>query len=57
MQTAQAILDVRAPYPDARLSNFYDETTMPLELCEAHQQNDRAVMQVYGFSVKDKLAF
>ena len=52
-QTAQAILDARALYPDSSLAELYDETTMPPELRKAHQQNDRAVMQAYGFSVKD----
>lgn len=52
-QTAQAILDARALYPDASLADLYDETTMPPELRKAHQDNDRAVMQAYGFSVKD----
>ena len=52
-QTAQAILDARALYPDSSLADLYDETTMPPELRKAHQQNDRAVMMAYGFSVKD----
>lgn len=52
-QTAQAILDARAHYPDCSLATLYDETTMPAELRKAHQNNDRAVMQAYGFSVKD----
>ena len=52
-QTAQAILDARALYPDCSLADLYDEITMPPELRKAHQQNDRAVMQAYGFSVKD----
>ena len=52
-QTAQAILDARALYPDASFADLYDETTMPPELRKAHQNNDRAVMQAYGFSVKD----
>lgn len=52
-QTAQAILDARALYPDASLADLYDELAMPPELRRAHQQNDRAVMQAYGFSVKD----
>lgn len=51
-QTAQAILDARALYPDSSLADLYDELTMPVELRRAHQQNDRAVMQAYGFSVK-----
>lgn len=48
-QTAQAILDARALYPDASLADLYDETTMPPELRRAHQQNDRVVMAAYGF--------
>ena len=52
-KTAQAILDARALYPNASLADLYDELTMPPELRKAHQANDRAVMQAYGFSVKD----
>nr|WP_325204521.1 type IIL restriction-modification enzyme MmeI [uncultured Oscillibacter sp.] len=46
-------MDARALYPDCSLADLYDETTMPPELRKSHQQNDRAVMQAYGFSVKD----
>jgi len=28
---------------------LYDELTMPPELRKAHQANDRAVMEAYGF--------
>ncbi len=52
-QTAQGVLDARALYPDESLADLYDETTMPPELRKAHQNNDRAVMAAYGFSVKD----
>ena len=48
-QTAQAILDARAKYPDCSLADLYDELTMPPELRKAHQLNDRAVMEAYGF--------
>ena len=51
-QTAQAILDARALYPDSSLADLYDELTMPVELRRAHQDNDRAVMQAYGFDIK-----
>ncbi|MBQ2189491.1 MAG: methylase, partial [Paludibacteraceae bacterium] len=51
-QTAQAILDARAKYPDCSLADLYDEVTMPPELRKAHQENDRAVMAAYGFSTK-----
>ena len=51
-ETAQAILDARALYPDSSLADVYDETTMPPELRRAHQQNDKAVMRAYGFDIK-----
>ena len=51
-QTAQDILNARALYPDSSLADLYDELTMPVELRKAHQDNDRAVMQAYGFPVK-----
>lgn len=49
-QTAQAILDARALYPDSSLADLYDELTMPPELRKAHHNNDIAVMQAYGFT-------
>ena len=52
-QTAQAILDARALYPDSSLADLYDELTMPPELRRAHQANDRAVMQAYGMPIKE----
>ena len=52
-QTAQAILDARALYPDASLADLYDPVTMPPELLKAHQANDRAVMQAYGMPIKE----
>lgn len=51
-QTAQAILDARAKYPDCSLADLYDETVMPPELRKAHQENDKAVMSAYGFNIK-----
>ena len=48
-ETAQGILDARALYPDCSLADLYDEATMPPELRTAHQKNDRAVMEAYGF--------
>lgn len=51
-QTAQAILDARALYPDSSLADLYDELTMPPELRKAHQNNDRSVMQAYGMPVR-----
>lgn len=53
-QTAQTILDARAQYPDCSLADMYGEKMYLFpELLKAHQNNDRAVMQAYSFSVKD----
>lgn len=49
-QTAQGILDARALYPDSDLAELYDEVLMPPELRRAHQLNDKAVMEAYGFT-------
>ena len=49
-QTAQGILTARALYPDASLADLYDEIAMPPELRKAHQENDKAVMDAYGFT-------
>jgi hypothetical protein len=48
-QTAQAILDARAIYPDSSLADLYDDVTMPPELRRAHRANDAAVLEAYGF--------
>ena len=52
-QTAKAVIDARNLYSDSSLADLYDELTMPSELRRAHQQNDKAVMQAYGFSIKN----
>jgi len=52
-RTAQGILDARALYPDASLADLYDGANISPKLHTAHRMNDRAVMQAYGFSVKD----
>ncbi len=49
-KTAQAILDARALYPDCSLADLYDDLVMPSELRRAHQLNDKAVMEAYGFT-------
>lgn len=46
---AQKILEARALYSDSSLADLYDDLTMPPELRRAHQENDAAVMQAYGF--------
>lgn len=47
--TGQAILDARKTYPNSSFADLYDELTMPKELRRAHQINDKAVMEAYGF--------
>ncbi|MCR5804212.1 MAG: class I SAM-dependent DNA methyltransferase [Clostridia bacterium] len=48
-RTAQGILDARALYPDKSLADLYDPDKMPSELKAAHEANDKAVMDAYGF--------
>lgn len=49
-KTAQGILDARALYPDSSLADLYDPDKMPNELKAAHEANDKAVMDAYGFA-------
>lgn len=48
-KTANDILDARKLYPESTYADLYDETFMPPELRKAHQENDKAVMEAYGF--------
>jgi len=52
---AQGVLDARASYPDSTLADMYGETSMLFHttLLNAHRELDRAVMKLYGFSVKE----
>ena len=49
---SQAVLNARNDYSGNSLADLYDPRTMPPELLKAHQNLDRAVMKLYGFSVK-----
>ena len=49
---ARNILAAREKYPNATMAQLYNELTMPPDLRKAHQENDRAVMEAYGFSPK-----
>ena len=51
-KTAQAILDARAMFPQATLADLYDNDAMPIELRKAHEANDKAVMDAYGYGAK-----
>lgn len=53
-KTAQSILTAREKYKDCSLADLYDDVTMPPELRKAHQLNDKAVMEAYGFWGKVK---
>ena len=48
--TAQGILDARAQYPECSLADMYDDTAMPLDLRNAHRENDAAVCCAYGWA-------
>ena len=47
--TAQKILDARSNYPNSSLAELYDPNLMPPDLRKAHDENDRAVIDAYGF--------
>ncbi len=47
---AREILRARDLYPESSLADLYDELTMPTELRQAHQRNDRAVQAAYGWA-------
>lgn len=48
-QSAQAVLDARAQFPDASLADLYDPRTMPPDLAKAHAKLDKAVDTAYGY--------
>ena len=49
-KTAQSILDARAKYTELSLAELYGENMFMFpELEKAHKENDRAVLQAYGF--------
>ena len=53
-QTAQAILDARAAYPECSFADMYGEQMyMFPKLLQAHRENDRAIMQAYGFPIRN----
>jgi hypothetical protein len=46
-QLAQAVLDVRALYPESTLADLYDATLMKRDLRQAHKALDIAVDRLY----------
>ena len=51
-QSAKSILDARKKFSDSSLADLYDESFIPADLRKAHRENDKAVMQSYGFNLK-----
>lgn len=51
-KTANLILSARVLYKDSTLADLYDELTMPIELRNAHRENNKAVMKAFGFNLK-----
>lgn len=49
-RTAKGILNARKLYSDSSLADLYDPRIMPPELRKAHHENDKAVMESYGFN-------
>lgn len=49
-ETARKILNIRKNKTNSSLADLYDEVAMPSDLRKAHQDNDRAVMEAYGFN-------
>lgn len=48
-EKANKILEARNLYPESSYADLYNELTTPPELRKAHQENDKAVMEAYGF--------
>lgn len=52
--TAQGILDARQKYKSSTLDDLYgEEMYLYSDLQKAHDRNNAAVMEAYGFSVRD----
>lgn len=49
-QTGTEIIRSRDLYSDWSYANLYNELTMPPKLRKSHQENAKAVMNVYGFN-------
>ena len=50
---ASSILKSRSLHSNSNLASLYDPLTMPLDLRESHDSNDRAVDKAYGYKGKD----
>lgn len=52
-KSASSILKARSNYSNSNLASLYDPLTMPLDLRESHDANDKAVDRAYGYKGKD----
>jgi len=52
-KAALDILKIREKYKDCSYDDLYDPDLMPIDLLKAHKNNDRAVMNAYGFDIKE----
>ena len=50
-ESADAILQTRAAFPDSTLEQLYKPELMPSILVDAHRKNDRAVAKAYGIDL------
>lgn len=50
-ESADAILQARAAFPDSTLEQLYKPELMPAILVDAHRKNDRIVAKVYGIDL------
>lgn len=48
--TAQMILEARELFSECKIESLYNDILMPPELRKAHEANDKAVMDAYGFN-------
>ncbi len=48
---AEEILHARDNHPNSSLADLYDSLTMPPDLLNAHKALDKAVMELYGYSL------
>jgi hypothetical protein len=46
--SAQGIVNARSKFPDSSLADLYKISSMPKQLVQAHKNNDKAVLSVYG---------
>lgn len=60
-KSAQRILDIRKKYINRSLAELYNVNTMPIDLLQAHKENDKVVMCAYGikqgFNEEDIVSF